>query len=658
MKNQLISEPILVPPDSSKQYILETDASHYAVGCVLSQFQDDNHLHPIAYYSRSLTKPERNYSITDKELLAIIVGLEEWKHLLLGTKEPVLIITDHRNLLFATKPQKISMRQARWQETLSYYNYKVKYRPGSINVKADCLSRRPDLYVGEEEHYESILDPTKCSFYCFLNLSNFNPILEFIKSEQSKDSIFSQLRKTLAGNEPPNELIKGYDLSRFKLKNGILLFDNLICVPLPCRHDVLALHHDYAAAGHLGIQKTSELISRNFYWPGWRKDTRNFVNSCKVCASMKASRHKPYGEMIPLKIPDCPWQIVEIDFITNVPSSRSNTEYSIMVTCDKLSKMTHLYAFPGLPSANEAAIAFLKSVFYLHGLPQEIITDRGSQFTSELWKTILDTLSIKHTTATTGHHTTVGQVERLNQSIEQFIRCFLRAYATEDWLDWLYLAEFVYNNSRNSSTGQPPFLAFNGFLPRFSPSSGSVSSLSGKIFHLPDFHSNFLKIKHILEASQELYKNYNDQKRTSPPSLSTGDLVWLKRPSNFIPKGSIKLCPRKYGPFKITEKMNFNNYKLDLSNSPFPRKFNIFNICELEPFVKRRKDIDNTRHSPEIHTIHKCRINQETQKCEYFVSYIEPGFPDQWIDASIIDEDDYYSDILASFNNDLNNIII
>jgi len=91
---------------------------------------------------------------------------------------------------------------------------------------------------------------------------------------------------------------------------------------------------------------------------------------------MKSSHHKPYDEMIPPDIPSCPWKVVEIDFITNVPSR--NLEFSIMVSCDRLTKMVHLYAFPGLPTANEAAIAFLKSVFYLHGLLTEIITDRGS----------------------------------------------------------------------------------------------------------------------------------------------------------------------------------------------------------------------------------------------------------------------------------------
>jgi len=127
-------------------------------------------------------------------------------------------------------------------------------------------------------------------------------------------------------------------------------------------------------------------------------------------------------EMIPLDIPSFPWKVVDIDFITNVLSG--NLEFSIMVSCDRLTKMVHLYIFPGLHFINEALLLYLKSVFYFHGLPTEVITD--------LWKEIMGILSIKHSTSITGYHTTVGQIERLNQSIKQFIRCFLRTYLSED----------------------------------------------------------------------------------------------------------------------------------------------------------------------------------------------------------------------------------
>ena len=647
LKILITSAPVLVPPDPGKKFILETDASHFALGCVLSQSDDLGLIHPVYFYSRSFTKAERNYSITDKELLAIISGLEEWKYLLIGTKEPIEIYTDHRNLLFATKPQKISLRQAHWQEILSYYNYRVIYRPGNVNVRADALSRRPDLVPSSNDDLECILDPNRCSFICCLNISELNPLLDSIRNQQYNDPLYKNIIKYLNGNADAGKEVKSFDLSKFSLKNNILLFNNLICVPKPLRYDVLSSHHDYSSAGHLGVAKTCELISRNFYWPNWRDDVKSFIKSCKICSEMKASRHKPYGNLIPPPIPECPWMVVEIDFITNIPSFNNKREYSIMVCCDRLTKMVHLGVIEGTPSSTEVAILFLKTVFYLHGLPHEIITDCGSQFTSSLWYEIVRILSIKHTMATTNHHTTVGQVERLNQSIEQFIRCFIRSFPNEDWLDWLYLAEFIYNNSKNSSTGQSPFLAFNGFLPLFHPSSASLSSLSSKIYHIPDFQSNIDKIKHILAASQELYSEYSNRHRESAPTFKVDDLVWLRRPSNFIPKAPLKLCPRKYGPFRITEVLEYNNYRLDLSNSPFSKKFDIFNVCELEPFSPRPSDING---SSRIGSILDCRINALSGNCEYLVSYIDNSLPNSWVDSSIVDNDSSLSSLLASFN--------
>ena len=235
LKELLTTAPVLLLPDPEKPFVLETDASHFALGCVLSQRDDQGNWHPVGYYSRTFSKSERNYSITDKELLAIITGLEEWKHLLIGAKEPIKIYTDHRNLLFASKPQKISMRQAHWQEILSYFNYKVIYRPGNTNVRADSLSRRPDYCNKEQVPYESILDPSKCSFYCFLNISGSIPFMETLKNNQINDQVLGKIVKVLNGDDAIKDQLKKYDLSKFALENGFLLFKGLICVPSTLR---------------------------------------------------------------------------------------------------------------------------------------------------------------------------------------------------------------------------------------------------------------------------------------------------------------------------------------------------------------------------------------------------------------------------------------
>ena len=119
---------------------METDASSYAYGAVLSQKAEDKKHHPVAFYSKSMNPAERNYGISDKEALLIIKGLQHWRHWLEGTKEPVRIITDHRNLEYFKNPHPLNRRQLRWLEQLTHYNYEIAYRPGDKNSVADALS--------------------------------------------------------------------------------------------------------------------------------------------------------------------------------------------------------------------------------------------------------------------------------------------------------------------------------------------------------------------------------------------------------------------------------------------------------------------------------------------------------------------------------------
>jgi len=141
LKEMLTSPSVLEYPDHKKQFFVECDASNYSIGGMLSQKGDDGTLHPIYYYSKTLSKAEVNYSIKEKELLAIKISFTEWRHLLQGEKYKIIVYCDHRNLLFATKPQLLTPRQIRWQELFSTYWFEIVYRPGKRNGNADALSR-------------------------------------------------------------------------------------------------------------------------------------------------------------------------------------------------------------------------------------------------------------------------------------------------------------------------------------------------------------------------------------------------------------------------------------------------------------------------------------------------------------------------------------
>jgi hypothetical protein len=173
----ITSEPVLAIPNTTGEFQIEAEASDYAIGAILSQLQDGK-WHPIAYLSKSLSETQRNYEIYDKEMLAIMLALEEWRHYLIGAKEIFKVYTDHQNLQYFRQPQKVNRRQARWLTELAEYHFTLHHKPGTSNTKPDFLSRPPGLDKGEKDNENVILLPEHhfCSLH--LNLQNAELILE------------------------------------------------------------------------------------------------------------------------------------------------------------------------------------------------------------------------------------------------------------------------------------------------------------------------------------------------------------------------------------------------------------------------------------------------------------------------------------------------
>jgi len=148
LKERFSSAPILVLPDPSHQFIMEVDASDMGVRAVLSQRSgSDQKLHPCVFLSRHLSPAERNYNVGNRELLAVKLALEEWRHWLEGTEHPFVVWTDHKNIAYIQSAKRLNSRQARWALFFGRFRFTVTYRPGSRNVKPDALSR---LYVSQE----------------------------------------------------------------------------------------------------------------------------------------------------------------------------------------------------------------------------------------------------------------------------------------------------------------------------------------------------------------------------------------------------------------------------------------------------------------------------------------------------------------------------
>jgi transposase InsO family protein len=225
----------------------------------------------------------------------------------------------------------------------------------------------------------------------------------------------------------------------------------------------LKSHHDTVTAGHLGQDKTQELLTRNYYWPRIRQTVNEYVKTCDTSARNNAPRQQPHGQLHPLLIPTSPWSSVFMDYIVELPPSSGHN--AILVCVDRLTKMAHFCPTTTNVSAEESAKLYVKHVFKLHGLPSDIVTDQGSQFISNFTTKLLKLCAIHSNKSTAYHPQSDGQTERVNQTLEQYLRIFCD-YQQDNWYELLPLAEFTYNNAKHSSTQISPFFANYGYHPR------------------------------------------------------------------------------------------------------------------------------------------------------------------------------------------------
>jgi transposase InsO family protein len=193
-----------------------------------------------------------------------------------------------------------------------------------------------------------------------------------------------------------------------------------------------------------------------------RNDLRSYIASCDSCQRNKNLRHSPHGLLQPLPIPERPWTHLSLDFVVDLPLSGGNT--NLMVVCDRFTKMSHFTALADI-TAPTVAHAFIRDIVRLHGVPLNLVSDRGTQFTSLFWTELCRTLGISLAIASTGHAQTDGQTERTNQTLEEYLRHYCN-YLQDDWCRHLAIAEFAFNSAPSASSHRSPFMANYGHEPR------------------------------------------------------------------------------------------------------------------------------------------------------------------------------------------------
>jgi len=270
---------------------------------------------------------------------------------------------------------------------------------------------------------------------------------------------------------------------------------------------------------------------------------------------------------MPNAIPKKPWSHILADFITKLPLAQGYN--TILVVCDHFSKIAHFIATTKKTSVEGLAKLFWDHIWKLHGLPESIISDRGVQFAVGMMKELNNLLGIQTKLSTAYHPQTDGQIERINQELEQYLRVFID-HRQEQWPDWLGTAEFAYNNKIHTATKTSPFKANYGQDPRM----GFEGRRKGKYEVVGKFVEKMKKIqekaKVALGKAQEEIKKFGDRRQGKEEEYKVGDLVLLStKDLKWQIKGrrSEKLTEHFVGPYKVKGIISSNTIELELPNS-------------------------------------------------------------------------------------------
>lgn len=602
LKAALTSAPLLQHYHQDLPCQLETDASDGIVAGVLSQ-QHGDQWHPVAYFSKTMAPAELNYEIHDKEMLAIVLALKEWRVELVSTPGKFKIFTDHKALEYFMSSKKLNARQARWAELLADYAFMISYRPGKDNQAADALTRREDEVQSQTEQKQSMREQTllgkdKLDPDVLSDLSHTPPDLCAFEATTHQETapISALVERILEANRNAKSLdalraqARSSDEKDFALRDKLLLYKGRVVVP-DVDHLRLALireAHDNVFTAHPKVAKTCNIVSNQYYWKGLTTTVSRYVANCRVCRRANTAHDKQPGLLQPLPVPNRPWEHITVDFCSFPPDKKGYD--NVLVFVDRLSKQAISVPCMKDVDSRELARLYIYHVYRYHGPALSIVSDRGPQFVSEFWRAFNHILGTTISLSTADHPQTDGQTEIYNKYLQRRLRPFV-SYYQDNWSDLLPLMDYAQLTLPHSSLdNMTPYEVLHGYKARNSWDWSYPNSTPKNKVNVEDAKAVARAMREAQEfAKSAILKAQGRMRAAVDPhrrkiDFNVGDMVYLDGRNLRTGRPSKKLDNPTRGPFPIIEKVG-TSFRLQL-----PASYKIHNVFPPERLRRSPED--------------------------------------------------------------------
>lgn len=526
---QLTARPVLTIFDPELQTELHTDASAVGYGAILFQ-RVNGELKVVAYFSKATLPYESKYHSYELETLAVVNAVKHFRVYLLGIR--FTIITDC-NALKATKNKRdLLPRIARWWIYLQDFDFDITYRKGKMVQHADYLSRNP---------------PTQTCYR--LNSLTDNWLIV----EQQKDSNTKELMDRIKMGESNAN-------SQYVIKNS-LLFRKLpggdkLYVPQQCRLGLIRRYHEDNC--HIGWDKSLNKMREHFWMPSMAKNVRKFVESCLICLIAKRSSGKKQSTLHPIEKKAVPFHTIHMDCMGPFAENNENSKRYILIMIDAFTKFVLLKPLKTL-QAHET-VECTKDFVTLFGVPHKIVSDMGTNFTSETFQKLCTSYGIEHHTIAPGISRANGQVERYVDTVANLLRTNLNTNL--EWTTYVSRIQLALNTTTNKTTGLSPLKILTGIDGR----TPAVGALLSELNLEPEYDDldaiRSLADERTKENASKMKIRF-DKNKVKPTRLEIGTKVLYK--SNQIRKS--KLDVPYQGCYEVVGILTNDRYKIKRENS-------------------------------------------------------------------------------------------